>query len=100
MPDRGFEYLPQAIEEAWEAYHWYRERSETAAENFLQSLRQARQTVTERPRGGGSYSHGTRCRRLWRFPYGLIYVERDDRIVAIAVAHLKRRPGYWRKRIN
>jgi hypothetical protein len=30
----------------------------------------------------------------------LVYVERGDRIIGIAVAHLHRRPGYWRTRLD
>jgi hypothetical protein len=30
----------------------------------------------------------------------LVYIERGERIIGIAVAHLKRRPGYWRKRLT
>jgi plasmid stabilization system protein ParE len=33
------------------------------------------------------------------FPYALIYIERPDHIWIVAVAHLKRDPGYWRKRL-
>ena len=35
-----------------------------------------------------------------RFPYQLIYRVEGDEIVIYAVAHQKRRPGYWRKRIG
>ncbi len=99
MPRRAFEYHPEAIKEAWEAFRWYHERSEQASENFWQELRHARQSVTEHPHLGGRYLQGTRCCRLKRFPYGLVYVEHADRVIGIAVAHLKRRPGYWRKRL-
>jgi hypothetical protein len=67
-----FEYLPDAIEEAWEAYHWYAERSDSAAEGFLRQLQLARESVTERPDAWSRYFHGTRCFRLKRYPFGLI----------------------------
>ncbi len=34
-----------------------------------------------------------------RFPYAVIYVERDADYFVIAVAHTSRRPGYWKDRI-
>jgi len=36
-----------------------------------------------------------------RFPFSLYYVfEKDlDKIIIIAVAHQKRKPGYWKQRI-
>jgi hypothetical protein len=37
---------------------------------------------------------------LKSYPYSLVYVERDDRIIGVAVAQLHRRPGYWRGRLD
>jgi plasmid stabilization system protein ParE len=33
------------------------------------------------------------------FPYAVLYVDQPDRVLIIAVMHMKRRPGYWRKRL-
>jgi hypothetical protein len=33
-----------------------------------------------------------------RFPFFVIYRERDEDLQIIAVAHQSRRPGYWRSR--
>jgi len=35
-----------------------------------------------------------------RFPFSLIYPRRNDEVEVIAVAHGKRRPGYWRSRMR
>lgn len=35
-----------------------------------------------------------------RFPYGLYYVVLINEIRVLAVAHGKRRPGYWKDRVN
>lgn len=45
---------------------------------------------------------GGRIRRcqLRRFPYGIIYEPVASEIVIIAVAHLHRRPEYWRSRVE
>jgi toxin ParE1/3/4 len=40
-------------------------------------------------------AQGTRKHRLRRFPYTVYYVELDQEIWIAAVAHQKRRPGYW-----
>jgi hypothetical protein len=34
-----------------------------------------------------------------RFPYRVVYLVVDDAIDVLAVAHAKRRPGYWRRRL-
>ena len=99
MSDREFEYHVEAIKEAWDAFHWYDERTGNAAEVFWEELRRARQSVTKHPKSWTPYLHGTRCFKLARFPYALVYIERGNRIIGIAVAHLKRRPGYSRERL-
>jgi plasmid stabilization system protein ParE len=35
-----------------------------------------------------------------RFPYGLVYQIKANDLRIIAVAHLHRRPGYWKKRMG
>ena len=34
------------------------------------------------------------------FPYAIIFVEKPGYIWIIAIMHLKRRPGYWRERLD
>ncbi len=97
---RNFEFHPEAMIETKESADWYAERSLIASANFKDELRHAEKLVTDQPETWSPYLHGTRCCQLKRFPFGLAYIERGDRIIGIAVAHLKRRPGYWRKRLT
>lgn len=30
------------------------------------------------------------------FPYAVLYIDQPDRVLIVAVMHMKRRPGYWR----
>lgn len=98
--DRNFEYHPAAIVEAAEAYEWYGERSSQASENFWSELIRARALVADQPDLWPPYFHGTRVFRFRNFPYGLVYVRQDSLIIGLAVAHLRRRPGYWRQRLT
>jgi toxin ParE1/3/4 len=102
MAKRGplFEFHPEAILEAIEATEWYAERSPNAERRFKAELRIAESRVTQRPDAWNLYLHGTRCCQLNRFPFGLVYIQRGEKIIGIAVAHFKRRPGYWRKRLK
>lgn len=44
--------------------------------------------------------HGETRRHLGgRFPYAVIYVDEPDRVLVLAFAHFKRRPGYWIDRL-
>lgn len=47
----------------------------------------------------GAVFRGTRRRYiLRRFPYSVIYQVAEDEIRILAVAHHRRRPGYWTQR--
>ena len=37
--------------------------------------------------------------RLRRFPYQVVFIELKKYIRVLAVAHERRRPGYWRERL-
>lgn len=52
------------------------------------------------PRQGSPYLFGTRRFILKRFPYSTVYVEMDEYGHVVAVAHHRRRPGYWRRRLK
>jgi plasmid stabilization system protein ParE len=89
---------PAAVLDAEEARNWYAARSPLAARAFLRSLEAAIDAVAEAPARWPSASHG--CRRYIftnQFPFTLIYRDADP-VQIVAVAHQKRRPGYWRKR--
>jgi plasmid stabilization system protein ParE len=52
------------------------------------------------PNACSPYLHGTRRILLNRFPYFIVFRERLHDIQIIAIAHAKRRPGYWTKRLK
>jgi toxin ParE1/3/4 len=33
------------------------------------------------------------------FPYAILYLDQPDRILIVAVMHMKQRPGYWKQRL-
>ena len=59
--------------------------------------------IARHPRVGTPVPHvptelGTRRLALRRFPYSIVYRQRDEAIDVIAFAHQRRRPEYWRSR--
>jgi plasmid stabilization system protein ParE len=98
MPQFAVEVHPLAADEAEAAERWYRERSETAAARFRRELDSAVERIAERPEAGAPYLEKSRRILLRRFPFFIVYRFRQARIDVIAVAHARRRPGYWRKR--
>jgi hypothetical protein len=55
--------------------------------------------VLPKGRGGGRECTDVfRRYLLHKFPFSVVYLERPDFIEVIAVAHHRRKPGYWSKR--
>lgn len=100
MPPAAVKFHPAAAEEATAAYEWYAERSPAAARGFREELRHAVEAVAEAPERWPRY--GTRARRYLfpRFPFSMVYWLRGGEVEVIAVAHGKRRPGYWQPRLQ
>jgi plasmid stabilization system protein ParE len=90
---------PQAEVEADEAFEWYWTRSNSAALGFDAELRGAFGTLRRSPRTGTPYLHGTRRVILSQYPFSVVYRELLNEIQIIAIAHAKRRPGYWSQRL-
>jgi mRNA-degrading endonuclease RelE of RelBE toxin-antitoxin system len=67
---------------------------------FLIEVLSAADRIARFPEAWHALSEGVRRCRLSRFPYGLIYTIDNGDILVLAVAHLHRRPGYWRDRLK
>jgi len=90
---------PEAIAEAQAANRWYRERSASAADAYLAELDFAVEAIAEKPEMWPRYVHGTRRYIFHRFPFYLVYREAAGKLEIIAVAHGRRKPGYWKSRM-
>lgn len=80
------------------AVDWYAERSEDTAKRFCNELLAAVKAIAADPERFPIFQGKYRYRLLSRFPYRIIYRERDADIEILAVAHTSRRPDYWKLR--
>ena len=99
MASAAVRFHPAAAQEAESTYNWYAVRSPEAAHGFREELRRAIEAVAASP--GTWPRFGGRARRYVfpRYPFSLVYLLRGDAIEVVAVAHGRRRPGYWRSRL-
>jgi plasmid stabilization system protein ParE len=99
MAAKPFDLHPEALEEWKSAVAWYLERNKTAAVNFVADVDQAADLIAEAPHRWPKGLQGTRKFVLQRFPFAIVYRERETDIQVLAIAHGHRRPGYWKSRI-
>jgi toxin ParE1/3/4 len=84
----------------WEKAITYYERQEAGLGRELQAEVEDTFVRIQRNPGLGSPHKDTEYRTMLvhRFEYAVIYLETDDAISVMAIAHQRRRPGYWSRR--
>jgi hypothetical protein len=97
--------LEAAALEAEEAAVWYEMRRSGLGKEFraafkvaLDRLREERVPGTPWP--GVLSKRGVKRIGMKRFPFHVVFVATDMASVVLAVAHHRRRPGYWRGRLR
>ena len=90
-----------ASAELTEAVRWYESKHRGLGGELLDEVTKPIDRLSSNPETGRPMSADQNTRRLLvsRFPYHLVYHIRPAEIVLVAVAHLKRRPGYWKNRM-
>lgn len=81
------------------AFEWYYLRSEFAASSFVEEVIRAIGEISQAPTRWPQITHGVRKFLLRRFPFAVFYRELPSGIQVVAVAHSRRRPGYWKRRL-
>lgn len=92
-------YLPDALRELNESVAYYHERAPLAARRFAEAVRQEESRILEFPKAAPEFE-GQHFRLVPHYPYTLIYRLLEREILIIAVAHHRRRPGYWKTRLG
>jgi ParE toxin of type II toxin-antitoxin system, parDE len=88
-----------AAQEYRNARSWYERRREGLGFDFRAEVDRAIARVTSQPDRWPSFRERFRRVRLRRFPYALYcHIADPDLILVLAVAHSRRRPGYWLRR--
>lgn len=93
-------FHPRAKVELFEAADYYAKRRQGLGGEFLDEAMRSARAAKEAPLTLRRRKHGVRYKALRRFAYALVYLVRGDDIINIAVAHWKRKPRYWSRRLS
>lgn len=99
-----FKFHPAAEDDLREAAEWYDEQA-GLGEDFVDEVRRGAGKLSENPRiyqlvPGTPRRLKIRACPIERFPYSLFFVQESDHALIVAVAHQRRKPRYWRKRMT
>jgi toxin ParE1/3/4 len=89
----------EAQKEIDESFAFYEGRRDGLGHDFVDEVAKATNRIQQFPKLGTKIT-GTDYRRalVKRFPFLILFRETDVEIRIIAVAHTKRKPGYWMNR--
>jgi plasmid stabilization system protein ParE len=99
---RTLRVLPDAETELQSAAIWYEENRRGLGIKFVAVLDRAFQSILENPEACPVWrpDRPYRTRLLKRFPYVVFFSVDAAAVEIVAVAHAKRRPGYWLDRLG
>ena len=92
-------YDDAAKRELADAVTWYAADSAHNAERFLAAVESLTSVIAAMPERFPRIAREARRARLKHFPYMIIYVHDEQGLWIGALAHVKRRPGYWLERL-
>ena len=67
--------------------------------DFEMEVEAAVRAIRTYPKSAVEIVPGYRRKLLQTFPYGVVYRERAEEILIVAIAQLQRRPDYWLDRL-
>lgn len=92
-------FLPEAEQEMLEAALYYQNQASGLGSDYLSAVERAIQAIEESPYTWPILEGEFRRRLVRRFPFGVLYRIEPDIIIIVAVAHLRKKPGYWKSRL-
>lgn len=90
----------EAEQEMLEAAGYYDAQVAGLGADFLDEVEAASDIVGDDPLRFGYYDRPIRSIKLERFPYRLLFAVDAECVMIVAVMHLHRRPGYWKRRLS
>jgi len=93
-------FHPEAAEEYAAAADYYVKLQPELGGRFYDEIEGLIETVCRQPDLFRIFDSPARRHFSTVFPYAVIYVEQPDRVVIVAVMNCKKRPGYWKHRLE
>ncbi len=91
---------PACRAEIADALRWYRDKDARVGRRLHDAIEHAAEMVRAMPHTWPAYLYGTQRFITIGFSYSFVYRVNGSMIEVIALAHAKRKPGYWRDRLD
>ncbi len=97
--------LDEAEDELIEAEKWYEGQRPGLGREFRTAIDEGMERLLKAPLAASpivNLPSSLVARRVLvkRFPYSIVFIEHGEDLWVVAFAHHRRRPGYWRERLE
>ena len=93
-------YHPEARAEFLHEVEYFAAISARLAEHYDRAVHTAERQAANTPETWPKYKHKTRRVVDRQFKFSLVYLHSENELYIVAVAPMKRKPGYWRTRLS
>jgi toxin ParE1/3/4 len=98
-------FLAEALVEYEDAIEYYERAQSGLGDTFIRDVEEVLALTLEFPEMGAPVADtppelNVRRRIVQRFGVEVDYVTADEELIVLAIFHCKRRPGYWRDRLD
>ena len=94
----NYRFLPHAFQELKDATLYYSNLDASLGDSFCAEIERVIALILMLPNAWPLITETARRCRTRRFPYGVVYRVREEKIEILAVMHLSREPQYWADR--
>lgn len=95
-----YDFHPAAKQELNDTVNYYDNINPDLGDAFLDEFERTLGRIQQFPKAWSLLSENTRCCRMGRFPYSIIYqIQEEGNFLVIALMHWQRKPHYWENRL-
>jgi hypothetical protein len=92
--------LHDAVREFERAVDYYNNERPGLGYEFAAEVRNAFNRIKRYPESWPFITRNIRKCVVNRFPFSILYHSEKEQVIVVAVMHMKRKPGYWKMRIE
>lgn len=96
---RDIQFRKAALIEVDESYRWYENQRRGLGEEFMLCLEETIEKISRNPDLYPIVHKNVRRAIVRRFPYGIYYFAKNNKLIVIAVFHGSRDPKKWKNRV-
>lgn len=97
---KPYRFVNEASAELHDHIRYFDAQDPALGDRFIERIYFVIRDIRHYPESGALLAGNVRKRVAGVFPYSVLYVDRTEEIVIVAIAPHSRQPGYWRKRLR